>query len=195
MPSRKPARQPRPKTYEPGDRVQVRRAYGVIGRVVEVIRRSKPAFFGYLVDFGEHRREFAGTDVEDPPRPLLEEYCRWQEDLLGCGYVALLDDARLAQLRMEWTEAYKMLARLRPDMIPHRVVGVEPVHRVSVTKHTERYEAFSSNGAHLRVRHRHTWWLRCPCGLVEVAESSHEARRRKAAHDTPLGGEGVDEND
>ncbi|MEV1170133.1 hypothetical protein [Nonomuraea sp. NPDC049784] len=48
MLSRKSARTPRPKTHQPGDRVQVRRAYGLIGRVEKVIYRDKPAFFGYL---------------------------------------------------------------------------------------------------------------------------------------------------
>ncbi|MBG0831581.1 hypothetical protein HS041_28000 [Planomonospora sp. ID67723] len=42
-----------------------------------------------------------------------------------------------------------------------------------------------SNGAHLRVRHRHSWWLRCPCGLYEVVESARAAKARKAEHDTP----------
>ncbi|MFG1965725.1 hypothetical protein [Nonomuraea sp. NPDC049028] len=185
MPSRKPARS-RPKTYEPGDRVQPRRAYGVVGHVVEVIRRSKPAFFGYLVRMhGGNLVELAGTDVVEPPRLLLEEYRRWEEDLLGWEYIALLDDARLAQLRMEWIEVHKTVARLRPDWIPHRRDGVAPVHRVTITKTSERYEAFSSNGAHLRLRERHYWWLRCPCGFHEVVESSKEARRRKGEHDTP----------
>ncbi|MBB3726070.1 hypothetical protein [Nonomuraea dietziae] len=152
--------------------MQLRGAYGVVGSVVEVIRRSKPAFFGYLVNLNGKPVELAGTDVVEPPRPLLEESRRWQEDLLGWEHVALLDDARLAQLRMEWTEVYKALAKLRPDMIPHRGDGVQPVHRVSIRKTTERYEAWSSNGAHLRVRERHSWWLRCPCGHVEVTESS-----------------------
>ncbi|MFI6497115.1 hypothetical protein [Nonomuraea typhae] len=154
---------------------------------MKVIYRSRPAFFGYLVDFGDHQRELAGTDVVEPPRLLLEEYRKWQDDYLGWEYIALLDDARLVQLRMEWCEVNKMLAGLRPDWIPHRREGVQPVHRVTITKTTDRYEAFSSNGAHLRLRERHYWWLRCPCGLHEVVESSKAARRRKGEHDTPLG--------
>ncbi|WP_219517626.1 hypothetical protein [Nonomuraea ceibae] len=78
------------------------------------------------------------------------------------------------------------LARLRPDMIPHRREGVQLVHRVTITKTTERHKNYSSNGAFTREIDRHTWWLKCPCGLHEVAESSSEARRRKDEHDRPL---------
>ncbi|MFI9553657.1 hypothetical protein [Nonomuraea endophytica] len=184
----KPARPPRPKTYEVGDRVQVRRAYGVVGRVEKVIRRSRPAFFGYLLNLNGDLVELAGVDVVEPPRPMLEEYQHWQDDLLGSEYIALLDDARLTQLRMEWCEAHKTLARMRPDWIPHRRDDVRPVHRVNIIKTTDRYESWSSNGAHRRVRQRHTWWLKCPCGFREAVESSREARRRKTGHDTPIGG-------
>ncbi len=186
--TRKQAKPARPRTYEPGDRVQLRGAYGVIGTVVQVIRRSKPAFFGYLVDLRGERVELLGSDVVEPPRPLLDEWRRWLDDDLGWEYIALLPDARLAQLQREWKEVNRTLARLRPDMIPHRREGVKPVHRVGIVKTTERYEAWSSNGAHLRVRERHTWWLKCPCGLHEVAESYQGAMSRKTEHDTPLGG-------
>ncbi|MEU1880892.1 hypothetical protein ABZ470_26595 [Streptosporangium sp. NPDC020072] len=161
--------------------------YALVGHVVEVIRRSQPAFFDYLVRMPSGDLvELAGADVVEPPRLLLEEYRKWQDDYLGWEYIALLDDARLAQLRMEWREAYKTLAKLRPDLIPHRREGVQPVHRVTITKTTERHKNYSSNGAFIREIDRYFWWLKCPCGLHEVAESSQEARRRKGEHDTPL---------
>ncbi|WP_345486018.1 hypothetical protein, partial [Planotetraspora phitsanulokensis] len=147
MPSRKPARPPRPKTYQPGDRVQIRRAYGVIGHVVEVIRRSKPAFFGYLIDFGDHQREFLGSDVVDPPRPLLEEYRQWMADDLGAQYIALLSDAKLARLQREWLEVNRKLTERYPQMLPQRLPGVEPVHRVTIRRTTQRDKNVSSNGA------------------------------------------------
>ncbi|MFD8564857.1 hypothetical protein ACFV1N_46970 [Streptosporangium canum] len=188
MPLRKRSRKvPRPRTYTPGERVQLRGAYGVTGHVLKVIYRNSPPFFGYLLTVGGKEVEVAGRDVVDPPRPLLEEWRTWCADDLGYEYVALLDDARLAQLQREWTEANPVLARDYPRYMPRRIEGVEPVHRAKIVKTTERYETWSSNGAHLRVRHRHSWWLRCPCGLHEVVESSHAAKTRKAEHDTPLG--------
>lgn len=186
-PRRASTKVPRPRTYGPGDRVQIRRAYGVTGIVVEVIRRSRPAFFGYLVELNGERREFPASCVEEPPRPLLDEWRRWLAEDLGPEFVALLPDERLAQLQREWAEVHPRLAERHPDLGPRRIPGVAPLHRVSINKHTETYEAFSSNGAHLRRRSRSHWWLRCPCGFLEVAESYADAKRRKEEHDTPMG--------
>lgn len=181
---RKPARS---KTYQVGDRVQPRRAYGVTGRVVEIIRRNTHPLLSYRIRLRDGQEVvLPASEVEDPPRPLLEEYRTWLNDGLGPEYIALLDDKRLAQLQREWAEAYPQLAATRPDWIPRRVEGVQPVHRVTITKTTRRELNVSSNGAFIRHRNRHVWWLKCPCGLVEMAESAQEARRRKAEHDTPL---------
>ncbi|UBU16608.1 hypothetical protein [Nonomuraea gerenzanensis] len=66
---------------------------------MKVIYRNRPAFFGYLVDFGDHQRELAGTDVVEPPRLLLEEYRKWQDDYLGWEYIALLDHTSVDRRR------------------------------------------------------------------------------------------------
>jgi hypothetical protein len=169
--------------YRVGERVQLRGCYGVTGHVLQLIYRNRPPSFGYLPAIAGEQREVRGADVIDPPRQLLQEYRRWQDDGFGQDYVQLLDDRCLAQLQREWIEVHPTLARAHPRFIPHRIDGLEPIHRAKIARTTDRYETWSSNGAHRRVRERATYWLSCPCGWRTVAETSREARHDKEEHE------------
>ncbi|GGP08341.1 hypothetical protein LDL08_22345 [Nonomuraea glycinis] len=51
---------------------------------------------------------------------------------------------------------------------------MQPVHRVTITKTTERHKIHSSKGAFIREIDRRFRWSERPCGLHEVAESTGE---------------------
>ncbi|WP_345432023.1 hypothetical protein [Actinoallomurus vinaceus] len=167
-----------------GDRVKL--TFGVHGVVTAVVRRSKPAFFGYMISIkGGEPQEFPGDCVHEPDRPLLAEWRRWQDsDDLGPYFLAALSAADLAQFRREYAEANPAIARRFPERIPGRGDGVEELHHVTVSVEISRYEAWSSNGAHLRRRHRRFYWLRCSCRqFVAVLDGiREEAWRRELEH-------------
>ncbi|WP_440063881.1 hypothetical protein [Streptosporangium sp. OZ121] len=193
----------RPRTYAPGDRVAFKThdgtgiKFGLVGKVVEVIRRSNPPFFGYLISVnGLEPTEFQGALVTDPPRPLLDEWRKWNTECLGREFVAGLNDKRLAQLRREYVEAYPRLSRDFPHHIPNRMPGVEPLHHVTITRTTTRHTNRSSNGAferqiakvvvaalHLRLGAA----LRRKPGLGRPAQGRARSRPR---HRKPIGHRG-----
>lgn len=174
---------PRPRTYAVGDRVQI--AFGVVGRVTEVIRRNAPPFFGYGVSIdGRAPIEVQGAQVQDPPRPMLDEWRFWNQEDLGVNFVAVLDDSRLAQLQREYSEANPEQARRWPRLIPQRWDGAEPLHYVKVTRTATRERNISSNGAFIREFDRFYYWLKCTCGLHQCWDSRHAAHTVKEGHET-----------